>query len=111
MTVKDKGTLVRKEYEFSITLAAAAGLLAMCPDRIDKIRYIVPIQGKKWEIDVFRGKHRGLTVAELELKSVDEQFEVPQWIGKDITEDRRYSNASLSEMTEKEISELIKEER
>ena len=41
----------------------------------------------------------GLIVAEIEFDSVEkaEGFQPPKWFGKDITSDKRYKNAHLSQ--------------
>jgi CYTH domain-containing protein len=38
-----------------------------------------------------------LIIAEIELKSEDEPFTAPSWIGTEVTEDYRYYNSYLSE--------------
>ena len=48
-----------------------------------------------WEIDVFEGDNEGLVIAEVELESEDEPFDVPEWIGAEVTDDPRYFNANL----------------
>jgi CYTH domain-containing protein len=53
-------------------------------------------RGFTWEVDEFLGENEGLVVAEIELKSENEQFEKPVWIGEEVTHDPRYFNASLS---------------
>ena len=63
---------------------------------IEKIRYKVNVGGKIWEVDEFLGIHKGLIVAEIELKDENEQFEMPEWLGAEVSFDRRYSNAALS---------------
>ena len=65
---------------------------------IDKVRHDVQHGGHLWEVDVYSGRHAGLIVAEVELDAIDEHFERPAWIGEDVTEDRRYSNAVLAEL-------------
>ena len=50
----------------------------------------------RWEIDEFEGSNEGLVVAEIELASVDQPFEVPPWAGKEVSGDPRYLNTSLS---------------
>ena len=58
----------------------------------------VPGEGKKrfWEVDVFHGANEGLVVAEIELASENENFPVPDWIGEEVTGDRKYYNSMLS---------------
>ena len=48
-----------------------------------------------WEIDVFDGDNLGLTLAEIELKSESEEFTKPNWIGAEVSDDKRYYNSSL----------------
>ena len=66
--------------------------------RLTKTRYDVPLGDRVVEIDVYTGKHEGLVVAEVEFD--DEQsardFRVPDWLGKDVSHDRRYSNQLLA---------------
>lgn len=87
----------RAEYEYSIPPADAAEMLdTLCqPDLVEKTRYRVPHAGHIWEIDVFQGANAGLIVAEVELASVDEPFELPDWVGNEVTSDSRYYNANL----------------
>ena len=48
-----------------------------------------------WEVDEFLGENAGLVVAEIELGSVDEPFEKPEWIGDEVSGDPRYYNSNL----------------
>ena len=50
---------------------------------IDKVRYKIPLGDHTWEVDEFFGGNAGLIVAEVELESEDQSFEMPEWIGKD----------------------------
>ena len=89
--------LSRKEYEYEIPLDEGLELLkAFTTNGTEKMRYLVPHKGKIWEIDVFSGDNTGLIVAEIELRSEDEQFEKPDWVTAEVTYDGRYTNASLS---------------
>ena len=86
----------RSEFEYRISLSDARAMMALCgPSRIEKQRFTVP-QGKLiWEIDVFRGRHDGLVLAEVELPDVDAPVKLPGWIGEEVTTDPRYRNSSL----------------
>jgi len=44
----------------------------------------------------------GLTLAEIELKSEDESYTTPNWLGLEVTGDRRYYNSSLTKKPYKE---------
>ncbi len=87
----------RSEYEYAITLEDASEMLTTLCDvpYIDKTRYHIKHQEHVWEVDVFHGENEGLVVAEIELKSVNEKFSLPNWVGNEVTEDPRYYNISL----------------
>lgn len=48
-----------------------------------------------FEVDEFYGDNAGLVVAEVELSSEDEPFGKPDFIGEEVTGDRRYYNSQL----------------
>jgi adenylate cyclase len=89
--------LTRKEYEYEIPLEDGLEILnAFTTNGTEKMRYEIPFKGKTWEVDVFSGDNAGLIVAEIELGSEDEEFEKPDWVTTEVTDDGRYTNASLS---------------
>ena len=87
------------EYEYSIPMEDATQILETLCDGIEvcKIRYAIPFKGFIWEVDVFEGKNSGLVMAEVELESESDSPELPAWIGQEVTGDRRYYNAYLSQ--------------
>lgn len=92
------GGLSRYEFEKEITLDEAAHLFALCePGIIDKTRYLVASGHHTFEVDEFYGENEGLVMAEVELASADEPFEKPDFIGDEVTGDRRYYNSHLRE--------------
>ena len=94
-----KDGTTRFEWEKEISIVEAKALLNLCkPTIIEKIRYIIPVGDHLFEVDVFQGNNIGLVVAEIELSSADEAFEKPQWLGKEVTGENPYYNASLSEL-------------
>lgn len=66
--------------------------------RLTKVRYDVPLGDRVVEIDVYTGKHEGIVVAEVEFDDEEaaRSFQVPEWLGPDVTHDRRYSNQALA---------------
>ena len=89
--------LTRDEFEYEIPLADALALLQLCErPAIERKRYIVPNGAHVWEVDVFEGVNKGLVVAEIELGSEDEAFDKPNWLGNEVSGDRKYSNSALS---------------
>ncbi len=101
LTIKGKpaaGHFARYEWEKEIDVADAVELIKLCQGTIiDKTRWIVPAkeEGLKWEVDEFHGKYEGLVVAEIELESEEQVVELPDFIGKEVTDDRRYYNANM----------------
>jgi len=89
--------IIRDEYEYSIPKSDAIEMLDnLCvKPLIKKKRYIVIAKNKNWEIDVFEGDNAGLVVAEIELDAIDEDFELPDFIAQEVTDDKRYYNVNL----------------
>jgi CYTH domain-containing protein len=99
LTIKGPSTnggLSRYEFEKEITLDEADHLFQLCePGVIDKTRYLVRSGDHTFEVDEFYGDNEGLVIAEVELQSEDEPFEQPDFLGKEVTGDRRYYNSHL----------------
>ena len=90
------GGLSRYEWEHEIPVQEAEELMLLCDGGIiDKVRYMVPIGHHTFEVDEFTGDNEGLVVAEVELESVDEDFDRPSFLGQEVTGDRRYYNSCL----------------
>ena len=87
----------RTEYEYTIPMNDAHEMLNnLCEQpQINKTRHFIPMDNHTWEIDEFYDDNDGLTVAEIELNSEDEQFNKPEWLGEEVTEDKRYYNVNL----------------
>jgi len=87
----------RKEYEYSVPQQDAMEMLSLFCKKplIEKTRYQIEFKGFEWIIDLFSGSNKGLVVAEIELDSIDQVFEKPDWIGKEVTHDIRYFNSNL----------------
>ncbi len=49
----------------------------------------------KWELDEFNGENQGLLIGEIELKSESENVEVPEFILKEVTGEKKYYNSML----------------
>ena len=100
MTIKTpltSKTIARNEWEFQIPLDDANEILKIClPDKVLKTRYIVPSGRHMFEVDVFHDKNEGLVIAEIELESQDEQFDIPDWLGAEVTGNPAYYNSNLA---------------
>jgi adenylate cyclase len=98
ITVKGKSVgASRGEWEYPIPVPDAAELLdGLCEQPlVEKIRHRIPLGGHVWEVDEFLGQNAGLVVAEIELGSEDEAFEKPDWVGQEVTGEKRYYNSQL----------------
>ncbi|MDR2684300.1 MAG: CYTH domain-containing protein [Prevotellaceae bacterium] len=89
----------RSEFEYEIPPSDAKIMLqSLCIQPvIKKTRWIVPTAKHKWEIDVFEGENSGLIVAEIELETIGETFEIPDFIGQEVTSDIRYYNSFINQ--------------
>ena len=100
LTIKGMGSasgMSRYEFETEIPVTDADHLLSLCDQPlIEKTRYKYDHGGLVWEVDEFHADNEGLTVAEIELDDEDERFELPSWLGEEVTADYRYLNSSLS---------------
>jgi CYTH domain-containing protein len=100
LTVKsavDERGWSRYEFETPVPLKDAEYMMQLCqPGQIDKIRHYVGHDNHVWEVDVFYGENAGLIVAEIELKSEDDSFEPPDWVGQEVSGELRYFNLMLT---------------
>jgi len=89
--------IARTEYEYQVPINDAKSILleSQAPT-VKKIRHIVMHDGNKWEVDEFKGTNKGLTVAEIELESVDQHVSLPEWIKEEVTGENQYRNSRLA---------------
>jgi len=100
LTLKSASTGIRRlEFEYSLPIADAEQILdEFCLGQvIHKTRYRLPLGGHVWEIDVFHDANEGLVMAEIELENELENFTLPDWIGQEVSGDKRYYNSYLSQ--------------
>jgi adenylate cyclase len=103
LTIKSRqksgeGALSRSEFEYPVPLEDALAMIELRAGQIiDKTRHLVPAgNGRTWEVDVFAGAHQGLVLAEIELEAADEDIDLPDWVGREVTGDPRYGNVALA---------------
>jgi len=100
LTVKGKTKFCsREEYEYDIPIQDAESMLDNLCVRpiIEKVRYFLTYDDRKWVVDEFLGVNKGLVIAEIELESEHQIFKKPEWIGNEVTSDLRYYNSNLVE--------------
>lgn len=87
----------REEFEYPVSLAEAEEMQAFTLGRvIEKTRHHVRHGGYLYEVDVFEGRLAGLVIAELETPDVVPTENLPPWLGREVTQDGQYYNASLA---------------
>ncbi len=98
LTIKSASAgMVRDEFEYAVPVADAEAMLALrVGELIEKIRYKIPCDDGDLTVDEFSGSNAGLVIAEIELADETVSPAMPDWIGTEITDDKRYYNASLS---------------
>lgn len=99
LTIKGRLTresLTRNEWEFQIPVKDATEMMKICiPGKVIKTRYLIPAGRHTFEVDVFHDKNEGLIIAEIELASENEPFDIPEWLGEEVTGNPGYYNANL----------------
>lgn len=99
LTVKGIGNAsgtTRFEWEKELSLEEAKALLDLCePGLIDKIRYYIKSEEHIFEVDCFGLENEGLILAEIELIDEHDAFVKPDWLGQEVTGDKKYYNSSL----------------
>ncbi len=99
ITIKgNKIGISRFEFEYKIPKSDALELFKnFCEiGLIKKTRHYVEYHGHIWEIDEFHADNEGLIVAEIELKSENEEFDIPNWVSREVTSDPKYYNMNLT---------------
>ena len=93
LTIKGKTqNISRQEFEYEIPAADAEKLLILCGEKVlAKRRYVC-------EIDVFEGANAPLVMAEIELPSEETVFIRPDWLGEELSFDKRYFNSYLAKV-------------
>ena len=99
LTIKGPSTtggMSRYEFETEIPMDDAHELMKLCmPGRINKNRWLIKSGNHTIEVDEFFGENEGLVMAEIELGSEDEAYEKPDFLGEEVTGDKRYYNRHL----------------
>jgi adenylate cyclase len=99
LTVKKGEGFERYEMEIEISRDQFEKLYGATTDeRVEKKRYIIKDRDCTIELDIFEGRLRGLMVAEVEFRSLDEgkAYRTPEWFGREVTEDKRFANRNLA---------------
>jgi len=100
ITIKTKRNHIsRNEFEYKIPLEEARELISLSDEvPIEKNRYLLTDNGFTWEVDVFEDLNKGLIIAEIELDSEDQEFDKPEWLLDEVSDDPRFYNSNLQQV-------------
>ena len=110
ITIKGEGTLVRDEFEFAVDKSQINFLPVPI---LQKKRVYYDYKGHVFEINVFKDidiiymkeqKRMELMLVECELSSPDEEIELPDFIGEEVTAYQNFYSYTL-------FKELLKQKR
>lgn len=99
LTIKGDGLKTRFESEVEITRHQFNALWpATVGYRVEKVRFEIPFGEHLIELDIFQGDLEGLITAEVEFDSKKScnKFKPPKWFGREVTQDIRYKNKTMS---------------
>ncbi|WP_025896847.1 CYTH domain-containing protein [Sneathiella glossodoripedis] len=94
----DDQVLARAEFEYEIPESDVNAQLSQAKGNpIQKTRFLVKDEfNQRWEVDEFLQPNEGLILAEIELSDIEQEIQLPEWIGKEVTADKKYSNIEMA---------------
>jgi adenylate cyclase len=98
LTVKGVTSGIRRtEFEYEIPAADAERMLEELCEKpiIEKYRYNIEQDGLQWDVDEFVGVNEGLVLAEVQVHNEDQDITLPQWVGREVSNEPKYFNSSL----------------
>lgn len=110
-TIKMKNRIGCEEWEFTIDYSDAVGIILRCASTISKTRYVTTSQGLCYEYDFFHGDLEGLKILEIEFEDESQynDFKMPDFVLKDVTNDNRFMNSNLSDLSKEAAQQFLKE--
>ncbi len=93
---KKDGPNVRDEYEWEMPTRVALYIM-IGHGEVVKTRYeYIHTDGMKWELDEYEDKNNGIVLADIELSSENQKFQIPEWVGQETTKEKRITNNSFT---------------
>ena len=84
------------EFEYLIPSEDGEKIISNLNKTIKKERFFLKVNKRNWIIDCFKEKNYPLKIAEIELKEEKEEIIIPNFLSKEITGLRIFSNFSLT---------------
>jgi adenylate cyclase len=99
VTIKSaRAGLSRSEFEYAVPVADAEAMTELRQGSVlQKTRFRAPHAGRTWEVDVYDGENAGLVIAEIEIESETATVDLPPWLGREVTGERRFYAAQLAQ--------------
>ena len=72
-----------------------------------KVRHVLAPGGRCFGVDVFEGRHAGLTLVEVQLSGPDDVVAVPAFAGDEVTGDERYSGGWLAFASDEALAGIL----
>lgn len=88
------------ENEFRVLSAVPASI-------VSKSRWTVVTYGVSYAVDEFKGRHSGLVLAEIELRSDEPRLEGPDFALLEVTNDDEYSGGRLANASDADLLRII----
>lgn len=86
----------RYEAERELDVNVGLNMVQRAEHRIIKNRYSIWLGSDGWVLDVFGGSNHPLLIAEVERSGPVTDLEIPEFCISEVTEDKRFSNETLS---------------
>ena len=84
------------EFEYDIPKKEGDMIISEIKNLIIKERFYLLVNEKEWIVDRFKGENFPLQIAEVELQTIDEQINLPDFLSTEITGLKKFSNFELS---------------
>ena len=98
-TLKGPGTYERDEWEIDIPKEIFDKLLHKTKYSVKKTRYYIELENDMTaELDIYKGRLKGLMIAEVEFDTIDacQSFIPPEWFSEEVTKLDKYKNEFLA---------------
>ena len=84
------------EFEYIINKKEGNQILSNIKDKIEKQRFYLKVNEQNWIVDIFQDSNKPLEIAEIELNTEQEKITIPDFISREITGIKIFSNHQLS---------------
>ena len=84
------------EFEYIINKKEGNQILSNIKDKIEKQRFYLKVNEQNWIVDIFQDSNKPLEIAEIELNNEQEKITIPDFISREITGIKIFSNHQLS---------------